>query len=69
MDSINTLRAILVGSAALAALVAAVFGRWLVAGVLAVAIAAHGAVWLYLYRVGTAAPPDHLDLTGNGGAP
>ena len=46
--SINTLRIVLVGLSAVAALVAAAFGMWVVAGVLTVGVLAHGGMWLYL---------------------
>jgi hypothetical protein len=48
--SMNTLRIVLVALTALAAVVAALFQFWVVAGVLAVSVAAHGAMWLHLYR-------------------
>lgn len=49
-NGLNTLRAILVGLAAVAALILAVEGQWLATGVLTVAIVAHGLMWLYLAR-------------------
>lgn len=55
LASINLLRAILVGGAALAALIAAVYGRWTVVVILLLAIVAHGFLWIYLHR--QAAPP------------
>ena len=53
MQSLNTMRAILVACAVFAAIVAAAFGMWTVAAVLTVAVAAHGAMWVYIYRRGT----------------
>lgn len=44
------LRAVLVGGAAVAAVLAAVFGWWLTAVILFVGIALHGALWLHLRR-------------------
>lgn len=55
MSSINTLRGLLVAGAAFAALLAALFGLWSVVVILGVAIAAHGAMWVYLYRTGVLA--------------
>lgn len=46
--SINTLRIVLVGMTALAALAAMAFGMWNVAAVLWVGVAAHGAMWMWL---------------------
>lgn len=40
-DSLATARAILVGGAVLTMLVAAALGQWIVAGILAVGVAAH----------------------------
>lgn len=56
MDSLNTFRAILVGTAVLAAIFAAFYGRWLVVAVLGVGILAHGGMWVYLYRTGRWSP-------------
>lgn len=50
MDAINTLRAILAGTAAVAAVLAAVYGLWLTVAVLAVGLAAHGLLWVRQYR-------------------
>lgn len=67
MDSINTLRSLLVGAAIFAAFLAAVFGRWGVVAVLAVGVAAHAGLWVYLRRLqrGPAAP--HTPETGTTG--
>ncbi len=46
-SSMNTLRAVLVAGAAIAAVVAAVTGRLAVMLVMLVAIAAHGWMWWY----------------------
>lgn len=53
MQSLNTMRAILVACAVFAAIVAAAFGMWTVAGVLTVAVAAHAGMWVYIHRRGT----------------
>lgn len=50
MDALNTLRAILVAFAAIAAILLGVRGEWTPAIVLTAGIAAHGALWVYLYR-------------------
>lgn len=46
--SMNSLRIVLVGATAIAAVVAAVYGMWTVAGVLSVGVVAHALLWLYL---------------------
>lgn len=46
----NTLRIVLVGLTAIAAVVSAVFGLWAVAGWLTVGVVAHGALWVHLHR-------------------
>lgn len=48
MDSLNTLRAILVAIAFVAAVVLAFDGQWVPAALLGVGIAAHFALWAYL---------------------
>lgn len=53
MESLNTMRAILVAGAVFAAIVAIAYGMWTVALVLSVAITAHAAMWLYIHRRGT----------------
>jgi hypothetical protein len=50
MDALNTLRAILVAFAAVAAVLLGVRGEWTPALVLSAGIAAHGMLWVYLYR-------------------
>ena len=65
VDAINTMRAILVGGAVLAGVVAAVFGYWLVVGLLAVGVAFHGLLWLHLHRRRAAVPP----ILGEGDPP
>ena len=47
---LNGVRTALVIGAAVAALVAAAMGEWMVTAVLGVAIVAHGFGWLWLYR-------------------
>ncbi len=48
--SLNTLRGILVGGAALAVIVGAIYQLWVVVIVLGIGIVAHGLLWWYLYR-------------------
>lgn len=55
MSSIETLRAVLVAGAVVAAAVAAMAGLWLPAGVLVVAVAVHGVLTPYIRRQ---APPE-----------
>ena len=50
MDALNTLRAILVAFAAVAAVLLGVRGEWAPATVLSVGIVAHGLLWMYLWR-------------------
>ena len=50
MDALNTLRAILVAFAAVAAVLLGVRGEWTPALVLSLGIAAHGLLWIYLAR-------------------
>ena len=50
MDALNTLRAILVAFAAVAAVLLGVRGEWAPAIVLFVGIVAHGLLWMYLWR-------------------
>lgn len=56
MSTLNTMRAMLVGGAVFAAVVAMVFGHWSVVGILALGIAAHAALWVHLRRSGQATP-------------
>ena len=49
-NGLNTLRAMLVGLAVVAAIILAVNGQWLATGVLTVAIVAHGLMWVYLWK-------------------
>ena len=46
---LNGVRTALVTTAALAAIVAAVFGQWIMTGMLLAGVAVHGAGWWYLY--------------------
>lgn len=48
MDALNTLRAILVGVAFIAAVLLAFDGQWVPAAVLGVGIAAHFGLWAWL---------------------
>lgn len=66
MRTINTMRGLLVGGAVLAAFVAALFGQWSVVVVLAVGIAAHAGLWVYLARTGgiASAPPSKPPSAG-----
>lgn len=50
MDAINTLRAILVGGAVIAAVVASRSGWWVTVLVLGAGIAAHALLWVHLHR-------------------
>ena len=50
MDALNTLRAILVAFAAVAAILLGVRGEWTPALVLAAGITAHGMLWVHLFR-------------------
>lgn len=50
MDSLNVLRAVLVGGAFVAALLLAVDGQWLPALVLGAGILAHVGLWIHLWR-------------------
>lgn len=53
MESLNLMRAILVGCAVIAAIISAALGSWEAALVLCVGIAAHGAMWWYIHQRGT----------------
>jgi CHASE2 domain-containing sensor protein len=48
MDALNTLRAILVGCAFVAAVLLTFQGQWFPAAVMFAGIAAHGGLWVYL---------------------
>jgi len=50
MDALNTLRAILVACAAVAAVLLGVRGEWTPALVLTAGIVAHGLLWVHLWR-------------------
>ena len=56
---LNGVRTALVIGAAIAAIVAAVFGYWIVTVVLLLGVAIHGAGWLYLYRRHVSHPEEH----------
>lgn len=60
MGSLNTARAILVGGAVIAALVAAAYQHWASVAILAVGLVGHGALWLWLYR-GSPESPGETD--------
>ena len=49
---LNGVRTALVISATIAALLAAVFGQWIMTAMLLAGVAVHGAGWWYLYRRG-----------------
>lgn len=51
LDGLNTLRAVLVALAVVAGIYLAIVGQWLAASVMAVAVVAHGLMWVYLYRL------------------
>jgi hypothetical protein len=59
MTTLNGIRAVLVGAAVVAMLVAAAFGEWLAVGVLAIGVAVHGGMWVYMYRLGLLGQPRH----------
>jgi len=50
VDALNTLRAILVAFAAVAAVLLGVRGEWTPALVLTLGIVAHGLLWVHLFR-------------------
>lgn len=50
MDALNTLRAVLVAFATVAAALLAIRGQWVPAAVMTAGIAAHGLLWLHLFR-------------------
>jgi Flp pilus assembly protein TadB len=50
LDALNTMRAILVAFAAVAAVLLGVRGEWTPALVLTLGIGAHGLLWVYLRR-------------------
>lgn len=56
MASINALRALLVGGAVIAGIVAAFFGMWLTVAIMTVAVLVHGVLTLWL-RSHPAPPP------------
>lgn len=58
MGSLNTARAILVGGAVIATLVAGAYQHWAVVGILLVGLAGHGGLWLWLYRKPSPPPAD-----------
>ena len=47
---LNGVRTALVIAAAVAAGLAAIFGQWIMAGMLLLGVIGHGFGWLYLYR-------------------
>ena len=51
MQSVNTMRAVLVAGAVLAAVVAAILGLWPVVAIMLAAVVAHGLMWVYLHRL------------------
>ena len=53
VESVNLMRAILVGTAAIAALISLALGELLIAAVLLTGCAVHGGMWLYIKRRGT----------------
>ena len=61
MDSVNTMRAILVAGAVVAAIIAAALGMWPAALVLSVGIAGHFALWAYVRRNGSHPTVRHPD--------
>ena len=61
MESVNTMRAILVAGAVVAAIVAAALGVWTAALIMAVGVAGHFALWAYVHRHGTHPTIRHTD--------
>lgn len=57
MDAINTLRAVLVGGAMVAMVVAAMHGLWRTVGLLAVGLMGHAWLWVQLSRTARPAGP------------
>jgi hypothetical protein len=57
METINTLRVLLVAGAVLAAVVAAAYGQWVAVVLLVAGIAGHMALWVHLHRVRQAPTP------------
>jgi hypothetical protein len=53
---LNGVRTALVVTAVIAALLAAAFGQWIMAGMLTAGVAVHGYGWWYLYRRNSASP-------------
>lgn len=51
MQSVNTMRVVLVAGAVLAAIIAVALGYWVAAVVLLAGVAAHAAMWVYLRRL------------------
>ena len=56
MDSMNTLRGLLVAGAVLAAVIAAAYQQWAAVVILSVGILAHFAMWLHLHRARPSKP-------------
>jgi hypothetical protein len=48
MDALNTLRAVLVGFAAIAAVLLGVRGQWVPTAIMVAGIAAHAGLWIHL---------------------
>lgn len=65
MGSLNTARAILVGGAVIAALVAAAYQHWASVAILVVGLAGHGALWFWLYWRPSRSPQDSPPLPGS----
>lgn len=71
MQSLNTMRAILVASAVVAAIVAAIMGAWDATVVLLIGITAHGGMWWYIHSRGshpTVAEHTRMARTADDGA-
>lgn len=59
MESVNTMRGILVGGAVLTAIVAGVLGFWVVTAIMAFGVAGHAGLWWWLkQRRGAQPAPD-----------
>lgn len=69
MGSLNTARAILVGGAVIATLVAGAYQHWTSVGILLVGLAGHGGLWLWLSRRPSGPPASETPASGSPGDP
>lgn len=68
METLNTLRGLLVAGAALAVVIALVQGQWAAALILIAGIGAHGALWVRLHREKAANAAASGQRTGSSGS-